>query len=86
MATLKISDLSVGDWVECEGLHYPITFVGYGEGGDGSLAAFHGLQWFVADPEHGQTGRRGEGFLRTAAENVDLAFVYVDTLPKHTGD
>jgi hypothetical protein len=37
MATLKISDLSVGDWVEYEGLHYPITFVGYGEGGDGSL-------------------------------------------------
>lgn len=35
--TLKISDLSVGDWVECEGLHHPITFVGYGEGGDGSL-------------------------------------------------
>lgn len=37
MATLKISDLSVGDWVEYEGLHYPITFVGYGEGGNGSL-------------------------------------------------
>ena len=37
MATLKISDLSVGDWVEYEGLHYPITFVGYGEGGDGGL-------------------------------------------------
>lgn len=37
MATLKISELSVGDWVEYEGLHYPITFVGYGEGGDGSL-------------------------------------------------
>ena len=37
MATLKISDLSVGDWVEYEGLHYPITFVGYGEGDDGSL-------------------------------------------------
>ena len=37
MATLKISDLSVGDWVEYEGLHYPITFVGNGEGGDGSL-------------------------------------------------
>lgn len=37
MATLKICDLSVGDWVEYEGLHYPITFVGYGEGGDGSL-------------------------------------------------
>lgn len=38
MATIKnISDLSVGDWVEYEGLHYPITFVGYGEGGDGSL-------------------------------------------------
>lgn len=37
MATLKISDLSVGDWVEYKGLHYPITFVGYGEGGDGSL-------------------------------------------------
>jgi hypothetical protein len=35
--TIKISDLSVGDWVEYEGLHYPITFVGYGEGGDGSL-------------------------------------------------
>ena len=34
---IKISDLSVGDWVEYEGLHYPITFVGYGEGGDGSL-------------------------------------------------
>ena len=37
MATLKISNLSVGDWVEYEGLHYPITFVGYKEGGDGSL-------------------------------------------------
>ena len=37
MLTLKISDLSVGDWVEYEGLHYPITFAGYGEGGDGSL-------------------------------------------------
>ena len=37
METLKISDLSVGDWVEYEGLHYPITFVGYGDGGDGSL-------------------------------------------------
>lgn len=37
MAPLKISDLSVGDWVEYEGFHYPITFVGYGEGGDGSL-------------------------------------------------
>lgn len=34
---INISDLSVGDWVEYEGLHYPITFVGYGEGGDGSL-------------------------------------------------
>lgn len=37
MATLNISDLSVGDWVEYEELYYPITFVGYGEGGDGSL-------------------------------------------------
>lgn len=37
METLKISELSVGDWVEYEGLHYPITFVGYGDGGDGSL-------------------------------------------------
>ena len=37
MSTLNISHLSVGDWVEYEGLHYPITFVGYGEGGDGSL-------------------------------------------------